>query len=350
MKRDQEAITAALDRQVGGLDPSRLPIASPWSSNELAQLVAQDVFGPSGAPINSRASAMRLDGIARGRNKVCMAIGGWPLRKVNRDGILPPDQQPTWLYRTDGTMPRQRTVWTVDDLIFYGWSCWWRERGSDTFPLAATRLNQEEWTVDLDNRVLVRGQPVSDEQVILIPGYHEGILNFGKDVLADAKQLYAIVRDRLRNPTATTELHQTGGRELTDTERDAMLDHWRAARQKDGGTVGYTSKDIELKDHGSAAESTLLIEARNAAAVSQARILGLPAGVLDATTPKASLNYETQTGRNEELVDDLALYANPIEDRLSLDDCVPMLSAVRFDRTGYTAPAPSATGDTEVED
>jgi hypothetical protein len=53
-------------------------------------------------------------------------------------------------------------------------------------------------------------------------------------------------------------------------------------------------------------------------------MIGVSAGRLDATTPKASLNYETQQGRNQELIDfDLDLYMGPIEERLSLDDCCP---------------------------
>jgi hypothetical protein len=292
---------------------------------------------------------MRLDGIARGRNKIVTAIAGMPLKAAKGDGFLPNEQQPTWLYRTNGSIPQHKIAWTIDDLIFYGWSCWWRENGADGFPLATTRINQCDWTVNADNRVEVNGQVVRDDQVILIPGFHEGILNFGGDVLADARSLYDIVRDRLRNPSATTELHQVGGRELTDDERDEMLDHWRAARQKPGGTVGFTNKDIQLIEHGAAAESTLLIEARNAAAVSQARILGIPAGVLDATTPKASLNYETKTGRNEEFTEDLELYLRPVEARLSMDDVIAAGGRIRFDRGDFQAPTPNPAGAPEQD-
>jgi hypothetical protein len=350
MRRDHEAITAGL---VAGSyfadDPSTFPIASPWSSGELERVLRDDVFGPDVPVLATRASAMRLDGIARGRNKIVTACSGMPLKLAKGDGFVPDIDQPTWLYRTNGAIPQHKIAWTIDDLIFYGWSCWWRVNGTDGFPLSTVRINQGDWTVTADNRVEVNGIEATPDQVILIPGFHEGILNFGRDVLADARSLYDIVRDRLRNPSATTELHQVGGRELTNTERDDMLDHWRAARQKPGGTVGFTNKDIQLIEHGAAAESTLLIEARNAAAVSQARLLGIPAGVLDATTPKASLNYETKTGRNEEFTDDLELYLRPLEARLSMDDVVPSGSRIRFDRTDFTTPSPSPSGATEQD-
>lgn len=353
MKRDQEAITASLP---GNGDPSTFPIVSPWSgSGNLERVFYQDVYGTDGPPISSRRAAMAIPAIARARNLLCSAIARQPLRVADATGVLPLEQQPTWLYRTNRVSPRQQIVWTVDDLIFYGWSCWWVERGADGFPLHRERLNQDAWSIDADLNIQVNGQVVKPDSnglmpAVLIPGYHEGILSFGRDGLEDTKQLYWIVRDRLANPVPITELHQKSGMKLDKTEREELLDSWRAARQKAGGNVGYTSEEIELIAHGGDGDATLLIEARNAAAVDMARLVGVSAGMLDATTPKASLNYETQSGRNQEFRDlDLAGYTSPVEDRLSMDDMVPAGKRVVFDATDYTAPVPSPTG-AELED
>lgn len=354
-------IQAAFEPLVPVRDPSTFPIASPWSSSELADLVFKDVFGFDAPIPNSREAAMRLDAVARCRNLLCTTISRMPLRAASapagawltgtEDYLLPPDQQPTWLYRTDGGMgPRQRIVWTVDDLMFHGWSLWLKKRAAESsggWPLNADRVPWGSWYVDADLRVCVNGSPLSDQNdALLIQGFHEGILSYGRDVMADAKRLYQIVRDRLANPVPMVELHQIDGAELTATERDELVDHWRTARAKEGGSaVGFTNKHIELKTHGAEQESSLLIEGRNAAAVSIARMIGVAAGRIDATTPKASLNYETRTGRNQELVDfDLDLYLGPIEERLSLDDCVPRGTYVVFDRGDTTAPQPSPTG------
>lgn len=351
MRREQEAITAGISGLTGtphtaggGLDPSTMPYSSPWSTGELSQILAADVF-PDGYPTNTRTAAMRIPAIKRARGLVCNKISELPLRVAGPEGVLTFEQQPTWLYRTNVMGIGQRTLWTVDDLIFYGVSCWWRDNGADGFPLQVQRLNQGTWSINADLRVTVNGQVVDDRNVIVIAGYDEGVLRLGTEALADTRMLYEIVRDRLANPQTTTELHQIDGAEMTPTEIDEMLDHWRAARRKTGGTVGYTNKHIQANFHGGDGDATLLIEARNAAAVDMGRLIGVSAGMLDATAPKASLNYETQTGRNAEFTDnDLSFYMNPITDRLSMDDCVPAGKRVIFDRTEQQVTPPSPIG------
>lgn len=338
-----DRVTAALTGYTSP-DPSSFPIASPWSGDShLEKIVFLDAF-PNGVPTNTRHAALALPPIARARLMLFTGVSRSPLRAMIGDTVRA--DQPTWLYRTGRTMPRQRIGWTVDDHLFYGWSCWWTDRSeSDGFPLHAHRINQGDWRVNTDLKIEVNGRVVSDEQAILIPGYHEGILNFGRDAIADAKQLYWIVRDRLANPVPMAELHQNSGADLTTQERDALVDHWRKARTQNGGGVGYTNQHIELRTHGGDGDATLLIDARNAAAVDMARLVGVSAGMLDATTPKASLTYETRNGRNQEFVDlDLTSYANPIEDRLSMDDMVPAGTHVAFDLTHHTSPTPAATG------
>lgn len=343
------AVTAALDGQhptVTGavVDPSTLPFASPWSgSSNLQRIVFEDIFG-SDVPHNTRAAAMRLPAIARARNLFVSTIMRQPLRALDGDDLRP--HQPSWLTRTgDGASPQLRACWTVDDLFFYGWSCWWRDNdAANRFPLAARRINMGSWTINADNRVEVDGTIVDDDQVILFSGAHEGILSYGVDVLADAHALYRIVRHRLATPVPQIDLHQTGGRQLTEPEIDSMIDRWAAARAGKNGGVSYSSRDIEPRELGAGGEQ-LMIEARNASALDCARIAGIAGSRIDATTPKATLNYETSTGRNQEFVDfDLALYATPIEARLSMDDVTPAGSRVAFDLEDFTEKAPTLTG------
>lgn len=332
MAKYEAAIQAA---QV--IDPSAYPIASPWSTSTLQRIVAEDVFGTD-LPVNTRSGAMRIPAVARSRNLMVSSISGNPLVSMRKTG--PVDPQPTWLTAAaGGTSPQQRIAWTVDDLIFYGWSCWWRDNGADGFPVAATRIPISDWSIDADNQVIVNGVPVRPDQVIVIPGLHEGVLTFGVDALRDTTQLYANVRKRLANPVPALDLHQTGGRELTDDEIDALIDRWAVARQGANGGVSYTSQNIEAKPMGGADDSQLMIESRNAAAVDIARMIGISAGLIDATTPKSSLNYETTQGRNEEFIDrDLALYMAPIVWRLSLDDVTPRGQYVAFDTSAFTGP------------
>lgn len=325
-------------------DPSTYPLATPFGSSDLQRIVATDVFGTD-LPPTSRAAAMRVPAIARARNLLVSTISRFPMRVYRGAVALPDDQQPTWTYATDQALsPQLRLAWTVDDLLFYGWSCWSRENNADGFPGRLSRVERERWKIDGDNRVVIDDQPQRDRDVLLIPGLHEGILSFGVDAIRDARTLQTIVRDRLLNPVPAVELHQTAGEPMTDEQIDALIARWAAARQGKHSGVSYTNELIELKTHGGD-DGNLLIEARNAAAVDMARLIGVSAGRIDATTPKASLNYETTTGRNQEFVDfDLALYMTPITARLSLDDCLPRGQRVAFDLTDFTAVTPSVSG------
>jgi hypothetical protein len=356
--------------QAATTDPSTLPIASPWSgSSHLQRLVVEDVFGTE-VPINTRGSAMRVPAVARGRNLLVSTISRFPLVQLGPGQQVPyrptpeamADQatreayqaelrefaltQPTWLYRTDdGTSPQLRLAWTIDDLIFYGASCWWRRNDSEGFPLTAGRVNQSDWHIDEDNRVVICGEPQRDNEVIVFYGLHEGILTFGVDALRDARSLQTIVRQRLKNPVPQLDLHQESGADLTDDEIDSLIERWSTARNGGNAGVSFTSKHIKVNEMGKDGDAQLMIEARNAAALDLARIIGVSANRLDATSAKASLNYETTTGRNQEFVDfDLALYMTPITARLSMDDCAPRGKRIELDLSDFTDRAPSLAG------
>lgn len=351
----------AVDRVMGSLhlgrsyDPSRFPIATPWGSADLERVVWQDVFGEAARFIASREAAMRIPSIARARNLMVTTISRFPLVAMERTTAVDAEgrpvtrrmpEQPAWLQSVaDGLSPQLRVGWEVDDLIFSGWTALWRNNVGDQLD-TVERIPLDEWETDDDGRVLVNGSEAKASDVILIPGLHEGILSYGRTVLDDTTTLYENVRNRTANPVPQLELHQTGGDQLTDTEIDDLIDGWASARRGANAGVAYTNEHITLNELGASADAQLLIEARNAAAVDCARIVGVHAGLVDATTPKSSLNYETATGRNQEFVDfDLALYMSPITARLSMPDVMPEAHQyLAFDLGDFTAPTPAATG------
>lgn len=327
-------------------DPSTYPIATPWGSADLARIVFEEMFG-SDVPANTRSAAMRLAGMARARNLVVSTIAGMPLAALRRDERLP---DPPWFWTChDGSTPQHCLAWTVDDLIFYGWSLWEFVLGADKFPLSHARIDYADWTIDGDNRLRwsTTDEPIvnsSSTRYVLIPGLHEGVLTYGCDVIRDTRALYAIVRERLNNPVPQVDLHQTGGRQLNKDEIADLRSDWALARSGANGGVAYTNEWIEAKPFGVGGEN-LLIEARNAAVLDLARLVGVHGATVDATTPKASLNYETTSGRNEELVDfDLNLYMLPIRSRLSLDDVTPHGTRIAFDLADFTSTPQDPTG------
>lgn len=337
-----ETIKSAMPAGGPLADPSRFPIATPFGSNDLQRLVFQDIFGTD-LPTNNRAAAMALPPIARARNLICGTLSRFPMRQLS--GQTATGDQPKWLTQTgDGSSPQIRNAWTADDLMFYGWSCWDRVYDGTEW-VASSRINYGDWEITDDLTIEVNGAEVDPASVVVIPGLHEGILTYGAQTIEDVTNLYRIVGARLLNPAPQLLLHQTGGDPLDETARDELIAAWSAARQGKNGGVGFANQSIDVEELGGSADAQLLIEARNAAAVDLARLVGVHAGMIDATAPKASLNYETQTGRNEEFVDfDLALYMTPITARLSLDDCTAPGQRVDFDLADFIAPAPSPTG------
>lgn len=338
-----QAAQRATAAKAGGIvDPSTFPIATPWGSSDLQRMVFQDVFGQD-VPANTREAAMRLPALARARNLMVATISRIPLQQLTGTTPMPETQQPAWLTATgDGSSPQLRMAWTVDDLIFYGWSCWWRDWDGDPSDPAnlasAHRLNQGDWTVNDDMRVVVNGEPVKDTDVIVIPGLHEGILSYAADVIDDSRTLYRNVRARLLNPVPLLDLHQTEGEPLTPAQIDALIDRWAAARQGRNGGVSYTNQALEINELGGG-DGALMIDARNASAVDQARVVGVSAGRVDASGVNSTLTYETKETSGRDLVDfDLALYLTPISARLSLDDVTPAGTRVDFDLPANPGP------------
>lgn len=344
--RGLHRLVAAADRlstfetiTAGVADPAHAAIASPFSSSsDLKRIAWRDVFGDADLTPVGRRAAMRIPALARARNLVVSALARVPLVQMDAGNVSP--VQPAWTSSVPTTSPQLRMAWTVDDLMFYGLSCW--QRMGDGSP--GPRIRFGDWRFDDDGRVVWNDTPMHDDEVITFFGFTEGILDHGREAITDARMLYEAVRKRLRNPVPSINLHQTGGDQMTPDEIDELIDRWAVARRGDNGGVSYTNEVIDAQEMGTGGEQ-LMIDARNAAAVDMARIANVSAGMVDATAPKASLNYETQEGRSLEFHDlDLSLYAEPITARLSLDDVTPPGSRIAFDFTTDTQPAYTPTG------
>jgi hypothetical protein len=290
---------------------------------------------------------MSVPAIAKARHVVAPKIAGYPIRAYRGDQRLP---DPAWSYRTDdGVSPWHRMVWTVDDLIFTGWSLWLANRGAGGELLNATRVGRDRWNFDADMRIIVDGDDngIPRELAILIPGPHEGILTFGRTAIRHARQLLAAAATAGHTPSPTFELHQTTDVELTQDEIDELVGQWAKARRGENGGVAFTNQAIETKEHG-AVDSALLVDGRNAAAVDCARLVGVSAAMVDATAPKASLNYETTAGRGLEHTEyGVEPYLEAIAARLSLDDIVPRGQRVAFDLGRDLGPVNPAGPTTE---
>lgn len=306
--------------------------ASPWTPSALdPNVIIGEAFGQF-QTLASRENAIQIPAIAKARHLIAstLAAAVWAQYR----GETKVATQPSWLYRTNGQMtPQHRMMWTADDLLFYGWSLWAVQRGTESQILDASRVPRERWDFDVANRIEVDGEIVNDDEVVLIPGPFEGLLTAGRHTIHGAMDLEAQWSARVRNPIAITELHNTDANDpLTNDEAKALVATFNAARQTQDGVTTYTPANIELRVHG-AEVVDLFIAGRNASAVDVARLTGLPAVMLDAANVNAAnQTYTSKESARNDLIDSVRnVWALPIEARLSMDDVCPRGTSVRAD-------------------
>lgn len=308
-------------------------IASPFNDeNHLQAVTMAELFpsiDPSLLPV-SRELAMQIPALARARNLICTSIGRLPLVAYNADGPLA--QQPDIVRRPDPGHPAYITwSWTVDELLFYGRAWFYRIPGGRLRLYPQTGIDFD----DQDQPTGFRGNRLAGDWLRVDSGA-DGILTTGRQAIRAALAVETAYRRAADMPVPAIDLHQTTPNpQLSRTERQALISDWAAARNGKNGGVAYTSFNIEAKPLGTTAEN-LLISARNAAALDMARLCGLPAWAVDATTGGSSLTYSNLVDRNRELTDySLATYMAPLEARFSLDDVLPAGSWARFSTSDW---------------
>jgi len=324
---------------------SALQIASPWSdsSNLLPALIAEEIYGLGALTPVTRAQAMMIPAIAKGRAILHAIIGNVPLRAYRGDTELV--TQPTWLYRSDsGISPAMRTKMILDDLIFNEASLLAVKRGNEGQPIDATPIPYDDWSVNQDGFIEVNGTIAPADQVIYIPGPGPGLLAMAANTISAAFSTENAWAARVRNPFPAMVLQEVEDHGMTQDEAKTYVNSVAQARRNPDSAVMYMPASMRIESH--AAESTDLYESgRNALRLDFANFLNIPASLLDGSTASASLTYSTQEGRRNELFDyTISYWASPIEEALSLDNVVPRGQRVRFDFANYLTPTPAPTG------
>lgn len=307
---------------------ARTPVASPWSgAGNLSRVVYTDIFGTSTLRA-TRAEAMKVPAIVKGRALICGTLSRQPLAKFRGEEKVRSD---SWMYRTNTAQsPRTRMLWTLDDIIFHGTSLWAVERGASDQILDAVRVPLEWWEIDDDLRVTVNGTFVSAEEVVLIEGPQDGLLDIAADDIAAARAMGKAWSDRVEHPAPPAVLTTTDpNADLEEGEAKELVKTWDEARAS-GGTA-YLPAGLKA-EWPQITTADLYVQGRNASRLDFANYLALPASLLEGSTATASLTYSTKEGSRNEFVDySLSYWATPIEARLSQDDVVAAGSRTAFD-------------------
>ena len=302
--------TAAL-----GSQPASRGVVSPWvGPSHLAKIVVDDIFGLDSISVTRR-MAMSVPAVAKARHLICTTLARQPL-VAYRDAV-PLNLQPSWMTRTDTDLPpRLRMLWTLDDIFFYGWSLWAVNRGSQGQILDALRVPPDRWAFDAVGKVMISDLPDKyppADEVVLIPGIGEGLLNEAYRTIRGAIDLEDQWQARVKNPVPVVEIRYTGDDDLTTDEMKDIRDTYVSARADENGVVMVTPRGFELNAHGDSALE-LFVEGRNAASLDVARYANLPATAADASAVNASaITYQNvMAGRSE--LNDLTLrsWALPI--------------------------------------
>lgn len=295
-----------------------LPPSSPWAVADLTEILWPEI----GFVGITRAQAMTVPACASARNQIAPPIGSAPLSEWSGTEALAPR---TLLTQPDPDVPRAHTLtWTADDLIFHGVSYWLvLERDAASIggrPRHARRIDREYIGFDADGvtPVAYDGSPTDPADWIIIPGPHEGVLQFGARELGVGYALTSAARRFATVPMPALELHDTSEDGMDDEDVKQLVADWQAARERSG--TGYTNRSLELRTHGWNSAELQLVEARQHQALEVARVMGIRAAMVDASGG-SSITYATLVDSRRDHVDfTLAPYADAITARLSMDD------------------------------
>jgi hypothetical protein len=319
-------------------------IASPFQEGSLNTIVWSDILTPEAMEALPllRSEAISIPAVSRARNLLIATIGKFPLKALSKDGEV--DPQPSFLYRTDTAVtPLERIAWTVDDLIFHGYSLWEVTRGTNDQILTANWVPKPLWKID-NGEMVIRGAIATEGEYLLFNSPFEGLLNIGARTLRGARDIEQAWTGRVRNPIPMTVIRSTDDVWLTEEEIKDLLGQFASARRDYDGALGYLPPNLTMDTHGES-DAALFVEGRNAATSDIARMLNIPVAMLDGTIGVDSLTYVTSQGTRSRFYDEsLPFWTGPIEARLSMDDVVPRGQRVRFDLADAYAALPSNTG------
>jgi hypothetical protein len=303
----------------------------------------------------TRADAMAVPTLAYIRSQLSGGVSAMPLERfrVTTDPLtgdkVTVKVDPGWCENPDpapGISDSLFWGWIIDDLFFNGKSTLIvLARDSSGFPVAFRRVIPGQLTYDPDTlalgvfwptRLWYQGVEVPLEDVKVIAGPHEGICNYGAQLINAALALELNAATAANEPLPNIDLHQTAGEPLSKDDAANLVSQWKAARQL--GATAYTPQNLDARTIGWSAADQQMVEARQYMATQLARLAGVnPVLVSAAMGSSSSYVYTNQADYRQAFLDDvLDSYLQAIEGRLSANDISPRGQYFEFDRDEFT--------------
>ena len=338
------------DLEAAGPPPGRVP--GPAAS--VAASGGGDPFSWMwGGMAATRSQAMAVPTLAYIRAQLAGGVSSMPLERYRYDptGSTSTKLDPGWCREPDPAATITRSLfwaWVIDDLFFNGRSTLvvLARDATTGFPIAFRRVLPGQliyspetlaWgTFTAIPPVYYLGADVPPEDVIAIDGPHEGICNYGGQVIKAALDLETSSATAAAEPLPNIDLHQTGGEPLSPAAATALVGEWKQARAL--GATAYTPQNLEARTLGWSAMDQQMVEARQYMATQLARMAGVnPVLVSAAMGSSSSYVYTNQSDYRAAFLDDvLDSYLQAIEGRLSANDVTPRGQYVEFDRDKFT--------------
>lgn len=293
-----------------------------------------------------RQRAMRIPALARARDLLCETVARSSIRSFTtvwngtdlEEMPLPPE---AWMLRPNPrTTLAHQLSWTVDNLLFYGFSAWWilGRRALDGRPAGFVCLDSAQVTITSDTGAWANGVPLGDytvtyngqvlprRDVVMFWSPLSPVLESGARAIMIAERLDQAALRFASTPTAFGWL-ETTGEPMSAEDLADLAQSWISAREI--GSVGALSENVTYKESTMDPSRLQLVEARTAMATDMARVGGVSAYLISAPTG-SGMTYQNAEQAAEQLWRDALPYAEVIGQTLSNDEITPRGNVVRL--------------------
>ncbi len=317
-------------KAAAGVGMSGIPPTYAWTSGAFEQI------------------ALSLPTVSRARDLLASTISSLEFRQYVKqwngteyEEIYVPNE--SWMENPDPKVPRQFILAnTVTDLFFSGRAFWavtsrnatdGRPMSFEWLPAANIQTPNQVGPqyFGMPDEIEFNGIQLDPNEIITFLAPTTGIMFTGRRAVSIATHL-----DQYADRAATIEtvpgyLQQTSaGETMSGEELGDLAAQWAQAR-REGNVIGALNNYVNFVEYDQSPLETNAAQ-RQYQALDLSRLCSVPAYLVSAPTPGASMTYQNATQARQDLwLFGAQMYAHAIESRLSMNDVLSRGRFVRFD-------------------